>query len=164
MKGEKDERGAEDKLLSYCTLWFSMLSFFCPFLGELEIFLICFIPEKFYLGFFLGKKKKSKTFPQVCFQTLPCSWEIFPTQSQELKGVFWSSDLSVFAGTRCVLFSAGRTMSGRLNIQLFQCGVCRLSPVGAQKPQVLLFHSAGCSLLAVDCVSFFLEGCNSLSE
>lgn len=28
---------------------------FCLFLGELEIFLICFIPEKFNLVFFLAK-------------------------------------------------------------------------------------------------------------
>lgn len=38
MEGEKDERGAEDKLLSYCTLWCSMLSFFVFFLESLRFF------------------------------------------------------------------------------------------------------------------------------
>lgn len=36
MKGEKDERGAEDKLLAYCTLWYSVHSSFVFFLESLR--------------------------------------------------------------------------------------------------------------------------------
>lgn len=70
----------------------------------------------------------------------------------------------MFTGKRHVLFSAGQGNVRKISHPTFPVWSCRLNPVGAQKPQVFLFHSVGYSLLGENCVSFFSQGCNSLSE